>query len=170
MADIQWTLESAGSPGVLFNNGDTATGYFLTNDANTAILDFSISVSGPATVADFTADVAVAYSLPGGTITFAYEPGFAPYLALFPAFSLPTGGGTDPLTGTDTWGDGPGGDACPGCGVVTPGLGAKLVGVNLPEPGTTAILGAFAGVGAFVGVFCATFRRRKLATDSCLKA
>jgi hypothetical protein len=155
MADVEWTLTSTAGPVVLFTNGDKAAGYFWTNYANTAILGFSIAVSGPATGADFIADVAVGYSLPGGTITFADDPGFSPYLALFPAFSLPIGGGIDPLTGSDLWGDGPGGDACPGCGVVTPGLGAELAGVNLPEPSTITILGVFVILAAM------TFRRRK---------
>ncbi len=157
MADVQWTLESTAGLGVLFNNGNTATGYFVTNEANTAILSFSIAVSGPAADADFIANVAVAYSLPDGTITFGYDPGFAPYLALFPAFSLPAGGGNDPLTGSDAWDDGPGGDNCPGCGVVATGRGAGLVGVNVPEPSATIILGAFAGV-----VFgCVMLQRRR---------
>jgi hypothetical protein len=163
MADVEWTLASHGVPGVLFTNGDTASGYFLTNYANTAILGFDITVTGPATGADFIADVSVGYSLPSGTITFAYDPGFSPYLSLFPAFALPVGGGTDPLTGTDPWNDGPGGDACPGCGVVTPGLSAGLVGVNLPEPSTIAILGVF-GIAFVLVLGTAPFRQRGAST------
>lgn len=159
MADVEWTLTSTAGPGVLFTDGDIATGYFLTNYANTEILGFDITVAGPATSADFIANVSVGYSLPAGTITFAYDPGFSPYLALFPASALPEGGGADPLTGTDIWHDGPGGDACPGCGVVKPGLGAELLGVNLPEPSTITILCIFAGIGAFLYIFSAVAPR-----------
>lgn len=60
--------------------GNTATGYFLTNDANTATDSFSITVSGPATGSDFTANVSVGYSLSGGTIT-------SPTIPVFPRIS-----------------------------------------------------------------------------------
>jgi hypothetical protein len=162
MADVQWTLQTNSVAGVLFTNGDIATGYFLTNYANTEITGFDITVAGPATEADFTANVSVGYSLPAGTITFAANPNFSPYLALFPAFALPIGGGPDPLSGTDAWADGPGGDACPGCGVVVQNLGAGLVGVNLPEPSTITILGVFAGIGAVLSA--AILRRRNAPT------
>ena len=103
-------------------------------------------------------------SLPGGTITFAHNPHWTAYLALFPAVSLPSGGGTDALTGTDLWNDGPGGDDCPGCGVVVAGQGATLVGVNLPEPTAAISPGAFASIlGAVM------FLRRKRVQQAELK-
>src|SRR5579863_4389719 len=87
MADTIWTLND-----VDFSNGNTATGYFITNPTVTAIDGFSIQVTGPATAADFTATVMVNAYLPS-EIGIA-NPGFTEYVDLYLASALTNAGGT----------------------------------------------------------------------------
>jgi hypothetical protein len=146
-ADITWKLQD-----VDFSNGNQATGYFITNNAVNTVVSFSITVTGPATAATFTAaSVASAY-LPG-VIGFA-SPGWTAYVDLYPSSPLTNAGGTIHLAGHDAWGDEYGVD-CPGCGVIVDPNTAAVT--TLPEPSAINLLGLFACV---LGVTALCRRKR----------
>jgi hypothetical protein len=146
MADITWTLND-----VAFDNGNTVTGSFATNDAVTAVDSFSLAISGPATDADFVPAVMVDSYLPD-TIGIA-NANWSAYVALYLAAPLTSAGGVvDIASGYD----------CPSgstCGTLllagTPEvLGPRAVAnyaaddVRLPEPSPIAF---WAGVSIFLG-------------------
>src|SRR5208337_1259286 len=85
--DIQWTLND-----VLFNNGNTATGYFIT-DSNLIVQSFSLMVSGPAGSQAFIATVFVQPYLPG-TVGFANSD-FSKYVDLYLTSPLTSAGGAE---------------------------------------------------------------------------
>ena len=150
MADIKWTLSD-----VAFDNGNTAFGYFWTNDAVNAFGAFNIVVSGPATSAAFTVAIMVDAYLPAEI--GAANSGWSEYFLLVPASPLTSAGGTVHLV-NQGWGS----VDCTGCGTLlvhthTP----EVTGGLFAEPSAINILGAF---GIILGT--TTFRRRKRATIS----
>ena len=145
--DITWNLQD-----VDFSNGNQATGYFITNDAVNTVISFSITVSGPATLAAFTAASVDSAYLPG-EIGFANS-GWAAYVDLYPSSPLTPAGGTIYLTGHDAWGDKYGVD-CPGCGVVD---NPNAAVTTLPEP--SAVLVFFVALAGVTGG-TRLFRRKR---------
>jgi hypothetical protein len=128
MADTIWNLND-----IDFDNGNQATGYFITNDADTAIDGFSIQVTGPATEADFIATQMVNAYLP--TEIGIADAGFVQYVDLYVASALTNAGGTIDITsGVD----------CNGCGTLlvdsthTPNVSGTAY---TPEPSTLPFLG-----------------------------
>ena len=143
MADVTWTLKSgypgALVPGIVFSNGNTATGWFTT-DGTGSITAYDVSVTGPTTAADFVATAAGIGTFPPGEVSFA-DWNLNVYMDLYPGGALPVGGhALALLNGHDSWGDRYGVD-CPGCGVIDPASGAALVADNYVR-GTDPILTA----------------------------
>jgi hypothetical protein len=128
MADIVWTLND-----VDFSDGNQAVGYFITDNAVDTIESFSIQVEGPDTSRDFIATTMSSAYLPNEIGAFL-EPTY--YTDLFPETSMTSSGGIIPLNqGYD----------CPGCGVLSVGIGYNptVNGVTeTPEPSTIPFLGA----------------------------
>ena len=128
MADTIWTLND-----IDFNNGNEATGYFITNAAVTAIDGFSIQVTGPSTEADFVATQMVNSYLP--TEIGIADAGFIQYVDLYVASALTSAGGTVDITsGVD----------CNGCGslLVNSTHTPSVTGTAYtPEPSTVPFLG-----------------------------
>lgn len=121
-AQTSWTLTD-----VTFNDGNTASGTFTLN-ASLNLVSFSLSVTGPDTARDFTANVFDTAVLPT-KVGFALDPGFTPYVDLVLATALTNAGGTIAISsGVD----------CPGCGTVEPG--AELIGIT-PEPASMVLFG-----------------------------
>lgn len=148
---ILWTLND-----VTFTDGDTATGWFVTDGTNlTDVESFSLEVTGPTTSRDFVANTFDSAALPD-EISFALDPGFDPYTDLNLVGGLTTAGGIVHLQASN-------GFDCPGCGVVVINADTYVDGVingvpptATPEPSTVPFL-ATAAIGiAFV-------IRRKLA-------
>jgi hypothetical protein len=142
-ADITWTLND-----ITFNNGNTATGFFETDNAITTIDLFSINVTGPATGAAFAATVMPSTYLPS-EIGIA-NTGFSEYVDLLLSSPLTSAGGTVKIgSGYD----------CPGCGTLIINSDTGVTGVTTsatPEPR----FGAFLVMG-LVGL--GFFARKKLA-------
>jgi hypothetical protein len=128
-ADIEWTFNN-----VVFNNGDSVTGYFITNDAVTQYDSISaVVVSGPDS---FTiAGLDSAY-LPAEIGIF--NSGWSRYIDLYMLSPLTSSGGIVPIkSGYD----------CPGCGTLLLAHSPAVVGVDLPEPSAVLVLFvALAGV------------------------
>jgi hypothetical protein len=126
-ADITWTLND-----ITFSNGNTATGFFETDNAITTIDLFSINVTGPATGAAFAATVMVNAYLPSeiGIATTS----FSEYVDLYLASPLTSAGGTVKIgSGYD----------CPGCGTLILNSDTGVTGVTTsatPEPRFGAFL------------------------------
>jgi hypothetical protein len=120
MADTKWTLVD-----IAFDNGNVANGWFLVNPALNAYDGFSLTVTGPASGAAFTATIAVDAYLPN-TIGFA-DTGFSKFAVLYLSTPLTNAGGIVPIgLGYD----------CPGCGTLllaNSGHDPHLDGVT-PEP------------------------------------
>ena len=142
MADtITWTLND-----VTFTDGNTATGWFVTDLGLTTIENFSFVVSGPDTATDFTATQMESSYLPN--IIGAANSDYSKFTDLYPATSLTSAGGTiDLATGFD----------CPLCGVLVTSDNPEVTGVitsATPEPSAVS----FAGV-ALVGLAIALRRK-----------
>lgn len=124
--DITWTLNN-----IDFSDGNTATGWFITNGAVNQILGFSIVVSGPDSNADFTATQMVNAYLPNEI--GAANSGFTKYMDLLLSSPLTGAGGTFNIsTGFD----------CPGCGVLILSDDPSVTGVPLSEPSMLMVLGS----------------------------
>ncbi len=152
-AQVTWTLKD-----VTFTNGNTASGTFTTNAALNGFVSFSITVTGPAKAADFTATQMVGPYLPS-EIGIA-NPLFTEYVDLFTASPLTNAGGTihhvNPsatLQSVD----------CPGCGVLIINSNTELIGVT-PEPPSGRLM--LVGVALLTGAWFLRRRRRSLTTNS----
>jgi len=124
-----WTLNN-----IKFDNGNVLNGSFSTDLSVPDYITFNVTVTGPATAADFTAVTAVNSYLPG-LLGFA-SPGFAQYVDLYLASPLTNAGGVVNIAS---------GFDCPSagrCGVLVTSLGPDVVS---PEP-SALLLGA-AGLG-----------------------
>ena len=135
--DTRWTLVD-----VTFDNGNVATGSFTVNPTLNGYDSYSITVTGPASAAAFTATIVVDAYLPN-TIGFA-GPGFAEYAVLYLSTPLTNAGGIVPImSGFD----------CPpagGCGTLLtgPGYDPHLFGVT-PEPSALLLLATGLGPAGF---------------------
>jgi hypothetical protein len=129
-ADIQWTFNN-----VVFNNGDSVTGYFVTNDAVNQYDSISaVVVSGPDS---FTiAGLDSAY-LP--TEIGIFNSGWGRSIDLSMLSPLTSAGGIVPITS---------GYDCPGCGTLLAD-NPTVVGVDLPEP--SAVLVFFVALAGVTG-------------------
>jgi hypothetical protein len=146
-ADTVWTLND-----VTFTNGNSITGSFTTNTAQTAILGFSLSIAGPATAAQFTPTQMVDAYLPN-TIGIANSD-FSKYIDLYLASSLTSAGGTLGFTS---------GFDCNGCGVLILNADIDVTGVTaIPEPATGGLM--LLGVGMMIKKRLARRREQTRAT------
>jgi hypothetical protein len=145
-SDIKWTLSD-----VYFDNGNTATGYFIT-DPSLNVVSYSLVVSGPTTSQAFTAAVFVDPYLPS-TIGFA-NAGFSEYVALYLTSPITPAGGTIPF-GPGIYGNGFDCGGSTGCGTLLIGGGhtPELIG-TAPEPATLLL------VGGSLGILAVKLRRR----------
>ncbi|MGP0072189.1 MAG: PEP-CTERM sorting domain-containing protein [Bryobacteraceae bacterium] len=132
MADTLWTLDD-----VFFNNGNEATGWFITDPTSTIIESFDITVSGADSADAFTAanmpDTYLANTPPEIGIA---NSDWSEYVDVYLASPLTSAGGTIDLTG---------GYDCPGCGVlnVDSDFRPRVIGSAVtPEPSTVPFLGA----------------------------
>ena len=132
-ADITWTLND-----VTFSDGNSAVGFFITDNAVDTIESFSIQVEGPDTGRDFTATTMSSAYLPSVIGAFL-EPTY--YTDLYLVSPMTSAGGTIALKqGYD----------CPGCGVLASGTvtGAPLGTVPEPRFGALLVIG-LAGLAFF---------------------
>jgi hypothetical protein len=130
-ANILWTLNN-----VSFQNGDSATGTFTTNNAVTSVLNFSLQVTGPASVGDFVAVAFASGSLPG-TVGFGVT-GFTQFVSLPATSSLTSAGGTVTFTtgGVDCWNGG----TCSSI-VSSTDIHPSVTGQVIPEPAMPVLIG-----------------------------
>jgi hypothetical protein len=159
-AQVTWTLSD-----ITFDNGNAATGYFVTDSTLTNVTSYSISVSGPATSQAFTASVFVATDLP--TLVGFANSDFSEFVALYWASPLTNAGGVIPFV------PGGGGFDCGaigGCGTLLMGSGStpELIGTigtigTTPEPATGGLL--LLGLGLMMGKRIAKWRRRATETN-----
>jgi hypothetical protein len=91
-ADITWTLSDVG-----FTNGNTATGFFTTNDAVTTVTGWDVVISGPGTDAAFTANEAFSAGYLPGKVGFGDSPALR-FVDLFFTPDLTSLGGIVPIT------------------------------------------------------------------------
>ncbi len=132
---IDWTLNN-----IAFSDGNTATGYFITNTAVNQIIGFSIVVSGPDHNADFVATEMVSAYLPNEV--GAADAGFLQYMDLILSSPLTSSGGVVNIAqGFD----------CPGCGVLVLTDDPTIKGDPLSEPSALVILGG--GLAIFGTMF-----------------
>ncbi len=141
--EITWTLTD-----VAFDNGNVANGWFTTDMAVTQFDSFSITVTGPASNAAFTAAIMVDSYLPG-TIGFANSD-WSEYVDLYLSSPLTSAGGPVQIAS---------GFDCPNdarCGVLVTDVfsGASVEGAASPEPS------AFVLIAAGLGVLGLTLRRK----------
>ncbi len=129
--DILWTFND-----VVFNNGNTVTGYFITDSTVTQYLSFSIVVGGGDPNGAFTVTQMTAADLP--SLIGAANGDFSKYIALFLTLPLTSAGGIDTMDlGFDC---GPSG----GCGVLLlegDGYDPEVIGTPISEPSVLLILG-----------------------------
>ncbi|MGC2112155.1 MAG: PEP-CTERM sorting domain-containing protein [Candidatus Korobacteraceae bacterium] len=139
--DITWTLNN-----VQFSDGNTATGFFITNGAVNTIEGFSIQVTGPDGGADFVATQMLNAYLPG-TIGAANSD-FSKFLDLVLAQNMTGAGGVINIAS---------GFDCPGCGtlLVNSDHDPTVDGAPVSEPSALIVLGS--GLGLL-----GTMLRRKL--------
>ena len=132
--DIEWTLND-----VLFNNGNTATGYFIT-DSSLIVQSFSLMVSGPAGSQAFIASIFVQPYLPS-QLGFANSD-FSKYVSLYLTSPITDAGGIIPF-GPGLYGDGFDCGGGGGCGELLLGNGynPELIGTPVSEPSVLLILG-----------------------------
>jgi len=132
--EVKWTLDD-----IDFNNGNTASGYFVTDYNSSAspfyrwsIVSFSITVGDSAPGAAFTAAGVDSPYLPGEI--GIYSAGWSKYVDLYLTSLLTTAGGVVSISS---------GYDCPGCGVLLTGSGhdPTVDGVPLPEPTPILLLG-----------------------------
>jgi len=146
--EVKWTLSN-----VLFDNGNTATGYFIT-DSSLNLVSFSLMVTGPDGPRDFVANLFVTSNLPT-QVDFAKNPGFDPFVLLYLTSAITNAGGII------SFGSGPSGNGfdCGGgpCGTLLLGgdFNPELIGTPVSEPSALLVLGS--GLGIF-----GTMLRRKL--------
>jgi hypothetical protein len=130
---IEWTLND-----VVFSDGNSAVGYFITNSAVTDILSFDIVVSGPAGGAAFTATQMVSSYLP--TEIGAANSDFSKYMDLYLTSAMTGAGGNITMNqGYD----------CPGCGVLLlagSGHDPEIIGKPVSEPPILLVLGSSLGI------------------------
>jgi len=133
--EITWTLND-----VLFNNGNTATGYFITDSA-LIFQSFSLMVSGPVGSQDFIATQFVQSYLPS-QVGFANS-GFSSYVSLYLTSPITNAGGIIPF-GPGLYGDGFDCGGGGGCGTLLLGNGndPELIGTPVSEPSVLLILGS----------------------------
>jgi PEP-CTERM motif len=126
--NVEWTLNN-----VNFSDGNSATGFFITNGAVNTILDFSIQVTGPDGGADFVATQMIDSYLPG-TIGAANSD-FSKFLDLVLAQNMTSAGGVINIAS---------GFDCPGCGVllVNSDHDPTLDGAPVTEPSSLIVLGS----------------------------
>jgi hypothetical protein len=154
-AQVTWTLND-----VFFNNGNSATGSFVTN-SSLEVTSYSLVVSGPTTPQAFTASIFVDDYLPSQELGFASS-GFSDYVDLYFASPLTNAGGTIPFVpglygiGFDCGGGG-------GCGTLLIGGGytPELIG-STPEPATGGLL--LLGFGMLMRKRISQWRRRTTET------
>ena len=113
-AQIVWTLND-----VTFTNGNTATGYFVTNSAVNDVLSYSLQVTGPASNATFVATNFDSAALPG-TVGYG-NAGYVQYIDLVLASNLTNAPGTIPIAS---------GYDCNGCGVLVVKSDTELIGTT----------------------------------------
>lgn len=132
--EIRWTFSD-----VLFDNGNTATGYFIT-DSSLIVQSFSLMVSGPAMSQDFIATQFVQSYLPS-QVGFANS-GFSSYVSLYLTSPITNAGGIIPF-GPGLYGDGFDCGGGGGCGTLLLGNGndPELIGTPVSEPSVLLILG-----------------------------
>ena len=141
---IVWTFND-----VVFDNGNTVTGYFVTDSAVTQYLSFFIVVGGGDPNGAFTVAQMTATNLP--SLIGAGNSDFSKFIALFLSSPMTSAGGTVPMDlGFDC---GPTG----GCGTLLVGDGFDPTVFGLvPEPSALLIL------GSSLALFGAMMRRRVL--------
>ncbi len=131
---------------------------FTTNSDVNGFLSFSITVTGPATAADFTATQMDAAALPN-IVGFANSD-FSQYVALFTASPLTNTGGTIALVNPSLTLQSV---DCPGCGVLIINSDTELIGVT-PEPPSGRLM--LAGVALLVGAWFLRRAWQQVATKS----
>lgn len=128
--EIKWTFND-----VVFNNGNTVTGYFITDSAVTQYLNFSIVVGGGDPNGAFTVAQMTAANLP--SLIGAGNGDFSKYIALGLTFPMTSAGGVDTMDfGFDC---GPSG----GCGtlIINSDFNPEVIGTPISEPSVLLILG-----------------------------
>jgi PEP-CTERM motif len=133
-SNITWTLSD-----VVFDNGNSATGYFVT-DASLNVQNFSLAVSGPDSSQAFTTAIFVQSYLP--TVVGFANSDFSDYVALYLTSAMTSAGGVIPF-GPGLYGNGFDCGGSGGCGTLLIGNGyqPELIGVT-PEPSTLVLLGS----------------------------
>jgi len=132
--EIKWTLND-----VFFNNGNTTTGYFIT-DSNLAVQSFSLMVTGPADGQAFVASIFVQSYLPTQLGFANFD--FSKYVDLYLTSPITNAGGTIPF-GPGLYGDGFDCGGSGSCGVLLLGSDyhPELIGTPVSEPSILLILG-----------------------------